>query len=77
MSSSHLHLIPYKGRLWQERLAFRDALRANRKLAQQYGDLKRRLAARHPVDREAYTKGKAPFVATVLRLGLAAEQGAP
>lgn len=30
-----------------------------------YGDLKRRLAAEHTDDREAYTDGKADFVAAV------------
>jgi len=77
MRTHHLHLIPYKGRLWQERLAFRDALRADPRLAQQYGNLKLRLAARHPVDREAYTQAKAPFVASVLRSRAAEPSGAP
>jgi GrpB-like predicted nucleotidyltransferase (UPF0157 family) len=63
----HLHLIPWGSRLWRERLAFRDALRMSSTLAQQYGNLKLSLAAQHPVDREAYTEAKAPFVASVLR----------
>jgi len=62
----HLHLIPWKSRLWQERLAFRDALRMNAELAQEYGSLKLRLAAQYPHDREAYTESKAPFIASVL-----------
>jgi len=61
-----LHLIPFGSRLWQERLVFRDALRMNPALAQEYGDLKLRLAALYPFDREAYTKAKAPFVLSVV-----------
>ena len=67
----HLHLIPWKSRLWQERIAFRDALRLSPALAQQYGNLKLSLAAQYPLDREAYTEAKAPFVASVLASCLA------
>jgi GrpB-like predicted nucleotidyltransferase (UPF0157 family) len=63
----HLHLIPWGSHLWRERLAFRDALRMSPALAEQYANLKHRLAAQHPHDREAYTEAKAPFVATALR----------
>jgi GrpB-like predicted nucleotidyltransferase (UPF0157 family) len=67
----HLHLIPWRSQLWQERLAFRDALRMSPALAEQYGVLKLELAVQHGADREAYTEAKAPFVASVLRLHLA------
>lgn len=62
----HLHLVPWDSRLWRERLAFRDALRTNPTLAQQYESLKQELATRYPRDREAYTDAKAPFVSAVL-----------
>ena len=62
----HLHLIPWGSQLWQERLAFRDALRKSSSLAQQYANLKLELAARYPLDREAYTDAKAPFIAAVV-----------
>jgi GrpB-like predicted nucleotidyltransferase (UPF0157 family) len=62
----HLHLIPWRSQLWQERLAFRDSLRKSSSLAQQYERLKLELAARYPLDREAYTEAKAPFIASVL-----------
>ena len=63
----HLHLVPFASALWGERLAFRDRLRADRALALEYEALKRRLAAEHALDREAYTEGKAAFVERVLR----------
>ncbi|MBK7792971.1 MAG: GrpB family protein [Betaproteobacteria bacterium] len=62
----HLHLVPRDSRLWRERLAFRDRLRADPLLAAEYAALKVRLARQHPRDREAYTDGKAPFVRRVV-----------
>ena len=72
----HLHLIPWRSQLWQERLAFRDVLRESSSLAQQYENLKLALAARHPLDREAYTEAKAPFIASVLSAWRATVPGA-
>ncbi|TQS39816.1 GrpB family protein [Cryptosporangium phraense] len=48
---------------WAEQLAFRDRLRADPQLARDYAALKRRLAVAHADDREAYTEGKAAFIA--------------
>jgi GrpB-like predicted nucleotidyltransferase (UPF0157 family) len=62
----HLHLVPVGSAVWQGRLAFRDALRLEPALASTYGQLKARLAAEHPHDREAYTEAKSPFIQAVL-----------
>lgn len=43
-------------------LAFRDFMRAHPDLANQYGELKRRLAEAHPHDMEAYMDGKDGFI---------------
>ena len=43
-------------------LAFRDFLRAHAELAQEYSQLKQRLAAAHPLDIEAYMDGKEAFI---------------
>lgn len=64
---AHLHVIRAGHPRWDEQLAFRDALREDAGLALRYADLKRRLAAEHPDDREAYTAAKGGFVADVLR----------
>jgi GrpB-like predicted nucleotidyltransferase (UPF0157 family) len=61
-----LHLTEPGSDLWRERLAFRDALRADPALAAEYGELKLRLAREHPDDRAAYTNGKRAFVGAVL-----------
>lgn len=49
----HLHLVPKASLLWRQRLMFRDTLRADPALAQEYADLKLRLAEKDRFDREA------------------------
>src|SRR5215213_6463279 len=41
MRTHHIHLVPFGGPLWHERLAFRDLLRRDRSLADEYARLKR------------------------------------
>jgi GrpB-like predicted nucleotidyltransferase (UPF0157 family) len=62
----HLHLTEPGSDLWRERLAFRDALRADPELAAEYADLKARLSAEHGVANKEYARDKRPFVARVL-----------
>jgi GrpB-like predicted nucleotidyltransferase (UPF0157 family) len=66
---AHLHVIRAGHPRWAEQIAFRDALRLDAQLARRYADLKLRLAAQHTDDREAYTDGKAEFIAAALRRG--------
>ncbi|MFK5984733.1 MAG: GrpB family protein [Pseudomonadota bacterium] len=63
----HLHLIPYKSPLWKERIQFRDLLRSNDEIANQYANLKRKLASQYKEDRETYTQKKWPFVQQALQ----------
>jgi GrpB-like predicted nucleotidyltransferase (UPF0157 family) len=65
--TAHLHVIAAGHPRWAEQIAFRDALRRDDGLARSYEDLKRRLAAQHAGDREAYTDAKTEFVADALR----------
>ncbi|WP_289355271.1 GrpB family protein [Paenibacillus sp. S-12] len=46
----------------QRHLAVRDYLRAHPQEAEQYGNLKEKLASQHPTDIEAYMDGKDSFV---------------
>jgi hypothetical protein len=64
--SHHVHVTEPDGEMWR-RLAFRDYLRAHPEEAQTYERLKRRLAAEHPTDRDAYTDAKSDYVETVMR----------
>jgi GrpB-like predicted nucleotidyltransferase (UPF0157 family) len=64
----HLHMVEINGKDWKEMIAFRDALLHDPKLADEYALLKAELARRFPKDREAYTEGKAAFVAAVVNM---------
>jgi GrpB-like predicted nucleotidyltransferase (UPF0157 family) len=64
--SHHVHVTELHGEMWQ-RLAFRDYLRAHPEEAETYDRLKRRLAAKHQTDREAYTDAKSVYVESVMR----------
>lgn len=60
----HLHLVARRAEL-DRHLAFRDALRADLRLATGYAALKRGLAQRFAGDREAYGEAKAAFIRAV------------
>ena len=66
MRTHHLHLVPFESPLWCERLAFRDLLRTNSTLADEYATLKQKLARKFEFDREAYTDAKRPFIKRAL-----------
>ena len=50
-------------------ILFRDCLRSNRSLAEDYSRLKRDLANRFPTDRPSYQAGKAGFIEEVIKTG--------
>jgi GrpB-like predicted nucleotidyltransferase (UPF0157 family) len=62
----HLHLVPTAAPRFRDELAFRDYLRDHSDVAQEYGTLKRRLAAQYEHDREAYTDAKTEFISEIL-----------
>ena len=64
--SHHVHVTEVHGEMWQ-RLAFRDYVRVHPEEAQTYERLKRRLAAEHRTDRDAYTDAKSAYVENVMR----------
>jgi GrpB-like predicted nucleotidyltransferase (UPF0157 family) len=62
----HLHLVPAESKRYREELAFRDLLREDLHLAEDYAALKLSLAIRFERDREAYTDAKAKFIRSAL-----------
>ena len=64
---AHLHLITAGAARWDQQLLFRDALRADPALRDEYATVKAKLASLHGADRERYTDEKAAFVTRVLR----------
>lgn len=71
----HLHLIPVGSAQWIRPIAFLDYLRAHPAVAAEYEELKRELASRFPLDREAYSDAKRPFITTVTDEALAKGYG--
>ena len=62
----HLHIVVFGAAQWDDRLAFRDALRRDQYLVRRYAALKAALATQHRDDREAYTSAKVDFVRSVI-----------
>ncbi|MBV9852758.1 MAG: GrpB family protein [Armatimonadetes bacterium] len=62
----HLYVCPQGSAELRRHVAFRDYLRTHPETAAEYAVLKRALAARFQTDRDAYSRGKAGFVAAVL-----------
>jgi GrpB-like predicted nucleotidyltransferase (UPF0157 family) len=61
----HLHVFAEGHPRIAAHLLFRDYLREHPVIAAEYGGLKRRLARRHPRDRDAYQEAKAAFIETI------------
>lgn len=62
----HVHLYVLPAAAWEQKLAFRDALRADPELAAAYAAEKRRVAEAVRWNKEAYSIAKGPFVQRVL-----------
>lgn len=71
----HLHLMPFGTPQWSRPIAFREYLKAHAESAAEYAELKRRLAFRFRLDREAYTDAKAPFINAVTDKAVASGYG--
>lgn len=71
----HLHLVPVGSAHWIRSIAFRDYLIAHPNVAAEYCELKRALASRFRLDREAHTDAKGPFIDAVTDKALAAGYG--
>lgn len=67
----HIHAFESGSPHIERHLAFRDYLRSHSEPAMRYGELKRRLAAAHPNDIEAYMDGKDGFIKEVEARALA------
>ena len=63
----HVHVVETLSAM-EQRLKFRDYLISNIDERDSYATLKRKLAAEHSGDREAYTDAKSSFVSRILKL---------
>ncbi len=64
--SIHLHVVEYGDSQWVEYLRFRDLLRRDSEIRQQYAELKQELEARFSNDRKSYTASKHDFIQGIL-----------
>jgi GrpB-like predicted nucleotidyltransferase (UPF0157 family) len=64
---AHLHAVRFEGEAWRDYLRLRDLLRRSPEARSRYEAVKAQLAQREPVDRKAYTVGKAEVVASLLQ----------
>jgi GrpB-like predicted nucleotidyltransferase (UPF0157 family) len=71
----HLYASPRGSLNLKNQLGLRDYLRTHAEAAQEYGDLKARLARQFPDDIDSYIAGKTEFILGVLRkIGLSSEE---
>ena len=65
----HIHIFEKTSADWEEIVLFRDCLRSNQSLAEEYRKLKGDLAHRFPKDRQSYQAGKGEFIEGVIKKG--------
>lgn len=63
----HVHIVEASNDTIEHRLLFRDILRSNAQVRQDYEALKLKLSEEHVLDRELYTDSKLSFIETTLR----------
>jgi GrpB-like predicted nucleotidyltransferase (UPF0157 family) len=61
-TTHHLKVVRYVGKSWRDYLKFRDALRSNKKLFDEYKQLKISLSNVQAIDRKTYTAGKQKLI---------------
>ena len=61
----HLHLVKFESTHWRKHLLFRDFLQTHPEVAQEYYELKKRLASEYRYDRVGYTNAKTLFTESV------------
>ncbi len=75
LRTHHIHMVERDSDFWQRQVLFRDYLREHPQEAQDYYDLKVRLAERFGTDRLGYNEAKTEFIESVLAKARAIEPG--
>lgn len=70
LSTHHLHIVKYGGKIWRGHTAFPHYLRTHKTLAKKYEALKKEAAKKFGKDRESYTTSKGKFVQTIIKRAL-------
>lgn len=62
----HLHIYKYRGKNWNENILFKEYLRRNPEIKNDYYKLKKKLEGQYKNDRVAYTEGKTDFIRGII-----------
>lgn len=62
----HLHLMKFPSPFFAKHILFRNYLRSNKKVRDEYYELKKRLADKYGRDREGYTGAKTEFIERII-----------
>lgn len=63
----HVHIVESSNNTIEHRILFRDILRSDSQVRQDYEALKLRISQEHVIDRELYTDSKLEFIEATLR----------
>ncbi|MDH5787647.1 MAG: GrpB family protein, partial [Candidatus Bathyarchaeota archaeon] len=66
LENYHLHLVKFKSGHWEKHLLFRDFIRTHSEAAQQYYELKKKLAIKYGSNRVGYTDAKTSFIESII-----------
>ncbi|MGZ4056440.1 MAG: GrpB family protein [Bacteroidia bacterium] len=61
----HIHLVQYDGQFWERHILFRDFLRKNEIIKNEYASLKRQLAQKDWIDGNEYAGAKTEFIKAI------------
>lgn len=70
----HLHMVEHGSDFWKRHLLFRDYLRTHPGAALEYCELKKRLASKCRLNREAYTEAKTTFIESIVSKAKTSQQ---
>lgn len=68
LRTHQVHMVEIDSWDWQAALAFGDYLRQHPEAAEEYAELKLKLAEQFRADKEAYTEAKGPFIMRTLEM---------
>ena len=71
----HLHMVEIHREFWNAQILFRDYLKTHSDAAQEYFKLKKDLAAKYRLNREAYTEAKTSFIRSTIAKARSARAG--
>jgi len=70
----HIHMVEHGSDFWKRHLLFRDYLRTHPDAALEYCELKKKLASKHRLNREAYTEAKTTFIESIVSKAKTSQQ---